>query len=257
MWQRALLLLEHTGGMFHLFLQTLYWSFIAPFKEKTELRRQTFPLMEAIGNRSFGIVALVTFLIGVILVLQTGYVLEKYGQIRQVSGLVAVSMTRELGPLMMAIVIVGRVGASFTAGLGTMAISEEILALRIMGINPVGYLVAPRFLALVLILPCLTILGIVVGMAGGCLMGLTYDLEPWGYVADSIAFLTVGDIVGGLVKSFVFALIISIVSCHFALKVKGGPEGVARNTMVSVVTSLVLIISVDGFITAAERSLSG
>ena len=256
MAQRALLFLEHTGGMFHLFLQTLYWAFVAPFREKTELRRQTFPLMEAIGNRSFGIVALVAALMGIILVLQTGYVLEKYGQIRQVAGLVAVSMTRELGPLMTAIVIVGRVGAAFTAGLGTMTISEEILALRIMGINPVGYLVAPRFLALLLILPCLTVFANVVGMAGGCLVGLTYDLEPWGYVADSIAFLTIPDLLGGLVKSVIFACVIGIVSCYFAFNVKGGPEGVARNTMISVVTSLVLVICVDGFITAAQRSLA-
>src|SRR5207247_1028780 len=162
---------SHAGGMFQLFRRTMYWVVLGPFREKTEYRRHVFPLMEAIGNKSFGIVALVAFLIGVILVLQTGYILEKYGQIRQVSGLVAVSFTRELGPLMTAIVLVGRVGAAFTAGLGTMQISEEVLALRIMSINPVGYLVAPRFIAILVMLPCLTIFANVVGMAGGCLMG--------------------------------------------------------------------------------------
>src|SRR5262245_40479569 len=112
--------LETTGGMWHLLRKTLYWTFVAPFREKTEHRRHTFPLMEAIGNKSFGIVALVAFLIGVILVIQTGYILERYGQVRQVAGLVAVTMTRELGPLMTAIVLVARVGAAFTAGLGTI-----------------------------------------------------------------------------------------------------------------------------------------
>src|SRR5579859_3251892 len=118
---------ENAGGMVHLLLDTMFWTFVAPFRRKTEHRRLTFPLMEAIGNKSFGIVALVAFLIGVILVIQTGYILERYGQVRQVSGLVAVTMTRELGPLMTAIVLVARVGAAFTAGLGTMRSEEHRL----------------------------------------------------------------------------------------------------------------------------------
>jgi phospholipid/cholesterol/gamma-HCH transport system permease protein len=252
--KNATVFFAHAGGMVTLLRQTLYWVFLGPFRERTEFRRHVFPLMEAIGNKSFGIVALVAFLIGVILVLQTGYILEKYGQIRQVSGLVAVSMTRELGPLMTAIVLVGRVGAAFTAGLGTMTISEEVLALRIMSINPVGYLVAPRFIAVLLMLPCLTIFANVVGMGGGCLMATTYDLDPWGYVADSIDFLSVQDILGGVAKSALFAAVICIVSCHMAFRVEGGPEGVARNTMVSVVTSLVLVIVTDGLVTAFMRN---
>jgi phospholipid/cholesterol/gamma-HCH transport system permease protein len=250
------LFFSHAGGMFNLFRRTVYWVLFGPFREKTEYRRHVFPLMEAIGNKSFGIVALVAFLIGIILVLQTGYILEKYGQIRQVSGLVAVSFTRELGPLMTAIVLVGRVGAAFTAGLGTMQISEEVLALRIMSINPVGYLVAPRFIAILIMLPCLTIFANVVGMAGGCLMGTTYDIDPWGYVNDSIGFLTVSDLVSGVFKSFLFAIVICIVSCHMAFRVEGGPEGLARNTMISVVTSLVLVIVADGLVTALLRSVT-
>src|SRR2546429_225106 len=112
--------------------QTLYGTSLAPFGERTDHRRHTFPLMEAIGNKSFGIVALVAFLIGVILVIQTGYILERYGQVRQVSGLVAVTMTRELGPLMTAIVLVARVGAAFTPGLGTMQTSDAELVLLIV-----------------------------------------------------------------------------------------------------------------------------
>ena len=248
--------LAHAGGMADLFRRTLYWTFVAPLRERTEHRRHVFPLMEAIGNKSFGIVALVAFLIGVILVLQTGYLLEKYGQIRQVSGLVAVSMTRELGPLMTAIVLVARVGAAFTAGLGTMTISEEVLALRIMSINPVGYLVAPRFLAVVVMLPCLTVFANVVGMGGGCLMGMTYGIDPWAYIGDSIGFLQVQDLLSGLGKAVLFAVVICIVSCHMAFTVTGGPEGLARNTMLSVVTSLVLVIVVDGLVTALLREFT-
>jgi len=242
--------LENAGGMWFLLRQTLYWTFVAPFREKTEHRRHTFPLMEAIGNKSFGIVALVAFLIGVILVIQTGYILERYGQVRQVAGLVAVTMTRELGPLMTAIVLVARVGASFTAGLGTMQISDEVLALRTMSINPVGYLVAPRMIAILVMLPCLTIMANVVGMAGGCAMGLTFGLDPRAYIDDSISFLQLQDLVSGVAKSVLFAAVICIVSCYMAFKVEGGPEGLARNTMLSVVTQLVLLIMVDGFVAA-------
>lgn len=250
------LFFSHAGGMFQLLRRTIYWVFFGPFREKTEYRRSVFPLMEAIGNKSFGIVALVAFLIGVILVLQTGYILEKFGQVRQVSGLVAVSFTRELGPLMTAIVLVARVGAAFTAGLGTMQISEEVLALRIMSINPIGYLVAPRFIAILVMLPCLTIFANVLGMAGGCLMGLTFGLDPWGYIDDSISFLSVPDLISGVAKAFLFAVVICIVSCHMAFRVEGGPEGLARNTMISVVTSLVMVILVDGLFTALQRNLS-
>jgi phospholipid/cholesterol/gamma-HCH transport system permease protein len=244
------LFFENTGGMYLLLRQTLYWTFAAPFREKTEHRRHTFPLMEAIGNKSFGIVALVAFLIGVILVIQTGYILERYGQVRQVSGLVAVTMTRELGPLMTAIVLVARVGAAFTAGLGTMQISDEVLALRTMSINPVGYLVAPRMIAILVMLPCLTIFANIVGMAGGCAMGLTFGIDPWAYIADSTSFLQLQDLISGVAKSILFAVVICIVSCYMAFKVEGGPEGLARNTMVSVVTQLVLLIMVDGFVAA-------
>jgi phospholipid/cholesterol/gamma-HCH transport system permease protein len=199
--------LGQAGGMSPLFGRTLYWVFLGPFRERTEQRRHVFPLMEAIGNKPFPIVALVALLIGIILVLQTGYLLEKYGQIRQVSGLVAVSMTRELGPLMTAIVLVGRVGAAFTSGLGTMTISEEILALRTMSTDPVGYLVAPRFIAIVVMLPGLTVFTNVVGIAGGCLMATTYDLDSWAYVNDSLDLLALQDLLSGVVTSVLFAVV--------------------------------------------------
>ena len=248
--------IRHAGGLYILFRQTLYWSTLGPFREKTEYRRQVFPLMEAIGNRSFAIVALVSFLIGAILVLQTGYVLEKYGQINQVAGLVAVSITRELGPLMTAIVIVARVGAAFTAGIGTMTISEEVVALRIMGINPVGFLVAPRFLAIFIMLPCLTIFANVIGIGGGLVMAsLVYDIAPWTYINSTLDFLLVGDLVSGVAKAALFSMVICIVSCYMALRVEGGPEGLARTTMVSVVTSLVLVVFFDGLATAFQRNV--
>jgi phospholipid/cholesterol/gamma-HCH transport system permease protein len=157
---------------------------------------------------------------------------------------------------MTAIVLVARVGASFTAGLGTMQISDEVLALRTMSINPVGYLVAPRFIAILVMLPCLTIFANVVGIGGGCAMGLSFGLDPYVYIDDSIGFLQLEDLVSGVAKSVLFAVVICIVSCHMAFRVEGGPEGLARNTMVSVVTQLVLLIVVDGMVAAFIQAVS-
>jgi phospholipid/cholesterol/gamma-HCH transport system permease protein len=156
-----------------------------------------------------------------------------------------------LGPLLTAIVITGRVGAAYTAELGTMKVSEEILALEVMAVNPVGYLVAPRCLALLLMLPCLTVFADVMGLVGGFVIGsLVYHVSPASYLHTTLSWLGLADIGAGLLKSVVFAVIIGIVGCYRALVVEGGPEGVGQATMVSVVTTIVLIIVADGVFTA-------
>ncbi len=244
----------HLSSVWRLYQMTLYWVFLGPFREKTRYRAQAFPLMDAVGIKSVLIVAIVNFLIGATLVLQTGDVLARYGQTSKVPGLVAVAMASELGPLMTAILVTGRVGAAFTASLGTMAVSEEILALETMGINPVGYLIAPRFIAIVLMLPCLTVFAVLIGMCGGWVAGLlVYHIETRAYWDTSITggFLMNKDLISGLVKSFVFAQIICMISCYMAFIVEGGSESVGRNTMVSVVNTLVTIIFADLIFTMA------
>lgn len=207
--------------------------------------------MHESGSRSLPIVALVSVLIGIILVLQTAYQLERFGQKDLVAAGVAVSITRELGPLITAIVITGRVGAGFAAQIGTMKVSEELLALRTMAIHPVWFLVSPRLFALVVMLPALTILADFIGIAGGFVIGVTiYDINPTTYFHNTFLFMRGSDILNGVEKSAIFALIITMVSCHLAFRVSGGAHGVGRATRLAVVTCIVLIILSDMLFTA-------
>ena len=161
-------------------------------------------------------------------------------------------MTRELGPIVTAIVIAGRVGASVTAELGTMKVQEEVDALTTMGIPPIPFLVVPRILALLIMLPCLTVLGNLVGIYGGFLIGVFgLGMDPYLYHKQTFDALVQKDIVTGIVKSFVFALLIGIISTHKGLSVEGGAEGVGRATTQSVVLSIIMIILADCLCTAA------
>lgn len=240
-----------TGGMWHLFVQAVYFSTIGPLRGESRLRAQLFPLMTNVGVRSLPIVSLVALLMGSILILQTGDVLQQYGQIDQAPGMVALSMTRELGPLMTAIVLIARVGASFTAVLGSMNINDEITALETMAINPIGYLVAPRILAMIVMAPCLVLFAYIVGMAGGWISAWAlYDISTAFYIRQSFGFLSMADVLSGILKAVVFSLLISLISCYFGLTSKGGPTGLGRNIMVSVVTCLVVVVLADALLTA-------
>ncbi len=250
---RAGLVLSHLASISRLFVVTLYWTFVAPWRERRAGfdSRSVLRFMNETGVQSIPIVVLIAVLVGVILVLQTAYQLQRYGQVHLVAGLVAVSVTRELGPLLTAILITGRVGAAFTAELGTMKVAEEILALEVMAVHPVGFLVAPRFLALVLMLPCLTMVADVTGLLGGFVTGtMVYYISPAAYIDTTLRWLVFQDILSGLIKSVVFAVIIAMVGCYRALIVEGGPEGVGHATMGAVVTSIVLIIVADSIFTA-------
>jgi phospholipid/cholesterol/gamma-HCH transport system permease protein len=192
----------------------------------------------------------VSFVIGIILVLQTAYQLSKFGALNYAASLAAVALTREMAPLLTAIVVAGRVSAAFTAELGTMLVTEEIMALEVMAINPVAYLVVPRFIAMLVMLPCLTVLADLIGMIGGYAVGTTaIGIRSTLYIDNTIHALLLKDIMTGLVKSFVFAGIIAMVGCYMAFVVKGGAEGVGKSTMISVVTSLITIILADCFFT--------
>ncbi len=241
--------LESLTRLTRLTMETLYWVFVGPFTGKTRFRKLVFPLMQQIGVFSLFITCLVAVLIGAILVLQTGDKFEDYGAKNIIPKMICIAIVRELGPLMTAIVLSGRVGAAFTAGLGSMVINEEVLALRTMGINPVGYLVAPRFIAIFIMLPVLTMYSYLFGNIGGLVVGtLNFNIPFWSYYSTVRNAFDMVDIIGGLVKAAIFGGIICMVACHNALTVRGGPEGVGRNTMVSVVMSLVSIIVADALI---------
>lgn len=233
-----------------LFFKTLYWLFFAPFKGKFIGRRYIFEQMVFAGIQSILIVFFVTLFIGIVLAMQGAYQLDKLGAVRYVASLISVSACREIGPVLIALVIAGRVGAAITAELGTMKVTEQIEALETMALNPIRFLVVPRFLALLVMLPALTVMGDVIAMFGGYLVGV-YNLgvSPGLYIDTTFQFLEMKDVMTGLFKSFVFAMIIAMIGCYQGLNTSGGAEGVGRSTTLSVVTSFILIILADCVLT--------
>ena len=207
-------------------------------------------LMERAGADAVPIVVLINFLVGFVMAFQGAVQLKQFGANIFVADLVALSVTRELGPLMTAIIICGRSGASIAAELGTMKVSEEIDALRTMGFGPTRYLVLPRALALVLVLPMLTLLADLVAIAGGLVVGITsLDLSISAYVRQTQQALAPWDILSGVVKSVVFALAIALIACQRGFATTGGAEGVGRATTSSVVSILFSLILIDAAFT--------
>ncbi len=239
-----------TGGIVLLLLQTLYWIFIGPFKRKFVKLENIFYQMSFTGLRSILIVFFVAIFTGIVLAMQTAYQLEKMGAVLYVASLVAISLCRELSPVLTALVVAGRVGSAISAELGTMKVTEQIEALEIMAINPVRFLVVPRFLALFFMLPCLTILGNLSGILGGFIVGVgSLHINPYLYMQTSFKYLELKDIYTGLTKAFVFAILIALVSCFEGLNTTKGAEGVGKATTRSVVISFILIILADCVLT--------
>ena len=247
----TLSIIKQSGEVLSLLGRTLYWIFAGPIRNKPISRKNLFAQTIFSGIDSIVIVFFVDFFIGMVLAMQSAYQLEQLGATIYVAALVAVSMTREIGPVLTSLVIAGRVGAAITAELATMKVTEQVEALETISLNPVRYLVAPRFLALVVMLPCLVVLGNIIGMFGGYIIGITQlQLGSGLYIDTTLEFLTVKDIMTGLLKTCVFAMIISMIACHQGLYTEGGAEGVGRSTTRSVVTSFILIIIADAILTA-------
>jgi phospholipid/cholesterol/gamma-HCH transport system permease protein len=208
--------------------------------------KELTPTMERTGADAVPIVVLINFLIGFVMAFQGAVQLKQFGANIFVADLVGASMTRELGPLMTAIIVCGRSGAAFAAELGSMKVSEEIDALRTMGFETMRYLVLPRTLALVLVMPVLTLLADLVGILGGLVVGLmSLDLTISGYIIETRKALNLWDVYSGLIKSVVFALAIALIACQQGLATTGGAEGVGRRTTSSVVTILFSLILLD------------
>ena len=238
--------LGYVGELTTLAGQAAYFTFIAPFRGKPmRFQRAVSQAMEA-GVRALPILSLITFFIGLILALQAAYELRRFGAISFVANAVALSMTRELGPLITAVIVIGRSGSAFAAELGTMRVSEEIDALETMAINPVGFLVAPKFVAMLIMLPCLVIWANFMGILGGSLFGVAQaDFTFWRYITASLDALFLRDVLTGLVKSVMFGVTITAVGCLEGLKTSGGAEQVGRSTTRAVVMSIFLVILVD------------
>jgi len=199
-----------------------------------------------VGVRALPILSLITFFIGLILALQAAYELRRFGAINLVATAVAVSMTRELGPLITAIVVIGRSGSAFAAEIGTMKVTEEIDALETMAISPIHFLVTPKFLAMIIMLPCLTIWANAMGIVGGSLFGVAQADFTWKrYLEASIDALFMRDITTGLIKSVMFGITITAVGCLEGLSTGAGAEEVGRSTTRAVVMSIFMVVVVD------------
>ena len=189
---------------------------------------------------------MICFLIGVIIALQASYTLDQFGANRYIADLVAVSALRELAPLMTAILIAGRCGSAITAEIGTMKVNEELDALEVMGVNPVKYLVAPKFLAMVTSVPAVTALAMFIMILGGWTSAVfVVGVEPVVYVEQTVNAVVEKDLVTGMIKSVFFGVAICWVGVYRGFQVSGGAEGVGRETTSSVVTSIFIIIVVD------------
>ena len=213
----------------------------APFRASSFFRHT-----ERAGVGSVPLVAMVSFFLGLTMALLTGYQLERFGTERLVPGLVAIAFTRELGPLLTGIMLAARIGAAFTAELGTMQVSEEVEAIEAMGISPLRFLVAPRILALVSLMPCLAVISSVAAIFATSLISRAYFNIAWVYFTDLVLTnLLIRDIITGLIKSLLFGLLIGAIACHRGLSVKGGAAGVGTSTTSSVVTAITAVIAFD------------
>jgi phospholipid/cholesterol/gamma-HCH transport system permease protein len=213
--------------------------------------RDVTPTMERAGADAVPIVGLINFLIGLVMALQSATQLRRFGADIFIADLIGISVTREIGPLMTAIIICGRTGSAFAAELGTMKTNEEIDALRTMGFGQMRWLVMPRALALMAVAPLLTIIADLCGILGGLVVGVyRLDLTVAAYVTEMQRAVKMTDITSGLIKSVGFALAIALVSCQQGLATTGGAEGVGRRTTAAVVTGLFTLILIDVVFTA-------
>jgi phospholipid/cholesterol/gamma-HCH transport system permease protein len=227
-----------------------YWTFVSPLKGKPVRVKATIFEMVKTGYDSVPIVAVISFFVGIILALQAAYQLKRFGALIYVADLVGVSITRELGPILTAIIVAGRSGSAFAAEIGSMKAAEEVDALVSMGINPVRFLVTPKLIALMIMLPCLTLFSDFIGILGGLILSeAALDISPSSYFQQTMSSLLVKDVVTGLVKAWAFGVVITIVGAYQGFKVEGGAEEVGRRTTASVVASIFLVIVFDLFFT--------
>src|SRR5499433_2650194 len=222
-----------------------------PFVGNRYRWQTTVKQMLQIGVDAMPMVALMAICTGFILAMQGASELRRFGALQYVIDLVAVGFTRELGPLLTAIAVSGRSGSAFAAEIGTMKVTEELDALRVMALEPIEFVLAPKYLAALITVPCLSILSNFCGiLAGGLFMFFSTHLTPLLYLRYVLTSIELQDVITGLIKSVVFATIIAHVGCLEGFRVRGGPDAVGRSTTSAVVRSTFLVIVADAVFTA-------
>ena len=239
-------IVEEFGKILILFLSTVSWLFRPPFRF-----RVIFKQMEFVGVGSLPVVLITGTFTGMVLAIQTYYGFRMFGGESLVGATVALSMARELGPAITALMVTGRAGSSMAAEIGTMRVTEQVDALYTMSVNPVQYLIMPRVLAGIVMLPLLTIASDFIGILGGYFVGVhLLNINSGIFIARIIEFVDLNDITNGLIKSAFFGLILSLVGCYKGFNTTGGAAGVGRATTQAVVYASVSILISDYFLTA-------
>jgi phospholipid/cholesterol/gamma-HCH transport system permease protein len=223
-----------------------YWSFVGIFNKKGQRKGSVIQQALFIGVDALGIIALLSIILGLILALQSAAQLRQFGANIFVADLMGISMVTEMGPILTAIILAGRSGSSIASEIATMQVTEEIDALKMMAINPIRYIVVPKFHAITICIPLLVTASTLIGIFGGLIVAVTYlDLSATVFINRVFEILTLKDALIGLGKSYFFAWVIVIIGSYYGFNVKGGAEGVGKVTTQAVVASIFWIIILD------------
>jgi len=243
---QTIFLVEEMGRVVNLLIQSIRWALHPPLG-----LRNIFKQLEETGANSIPVVLITALSTGMVLALQSHIGFRRFNAESLVGTVVALSMTRELGPVLTGLIVAGRAGAAMAAELGTMKVTEQIDALTTMAVNPVKYLIVPRILAGLVMLPILTVLADLTGIVGGYIVAVNIlDANPVVYMNKTTEHLELDDIYGGLLKAAVFGVIIATISCYKGINAKGGAEGVGKATTGAVVLSSLLIIISNYYLAA-------
>lgn len=236
MGKRVIGTLEGVGRVVLLVAETIF------LLRRCPRARHILNQMAHLGADTLPIVILTILFTGMVMTMQTAHEFIKYGAQTKIGGMVAIAMGRELAPVLTGVVTAGRVGAAIAAEIGSMKVTEQIDALRVMAVNPIAYLVVPRFIACVVMLPFLVVFADLVGTVGGYLVATLYSgISPYTFLHSIKVLAEVDDVIGGLVKSMFFGAIIAVIGCYKGLNTDAGAEGVGKATTQAVVTSIILI----------------
>ncbi len=236
---RFMLFLYLTADMF-------YWGVLGLFNRKGQRKGSFMQQSLLIGVDALPIIGLISFLIGLILALQSAAQLRQFGANIFIADLIGIAMLREMGPIMTAVVVAGRSGSAIASEIATMVVTEEMDALKTMALNPIRYIMVPKFHGITFTMPLLTVFADLLGILGGFLIGITFlQLSARAFLNELFTVLILKDILTGLFKSVVFAWIIVIIGCYNGLRVTGGAEGVGRATTASVVMAIFFVIVAD------------
>ncbi|HIJ55776.1 MAG TPA: MlaE family lipid ABC transporter permease subunit [Deltaproteobacteria bacterium] len=229
------------------FVGEIVISLINAFLNPRRVRwKDVFHVLETAGIDALPVIALISFIMGLILAFQSAIPMRQFGADIYVANLVALSMLRELGPLMTAIVLVGRSGSAFAAEIGTMKINEEIDAMTTMGIDPFQFLIVPRIVAAFLVTPLLAVYADLIGLIGGSIVVMSLGFPLVTYIQQVVSAVTYIDFMGGLLKSFVFGIVVSAMGCFRGMQTKIGASAVGISTTQAVVSGIILIVFIDG-----------